>query len=96
MIEVQGTADTVSPAALARLSISRGSYGHAKDGALVGSLLGAVIGVLAASDESGGDWGGLQYVAGFTLGAGAGLVVGGVTGAVIRTEVWSDLAVGPR
>jgi hypothetical protein len=96
VIDVEGTADTVSPSALAHLWVGRGSYGHAKDGALVGSLLGAVIGVLAASGDSRGDWAGLQYVAGFTLGAGAGLLVGGVTGASIRTEVWSDLPIRPR
>jgi hypothetical protein len=96
VIDVDGTAETLAPAALARLWVGRGSYGHAKDGALVGSLLGAVIGLLAASGESSGDYAGLQYVAGFTFGAAAGLLVGGVTGAAVRTEVWSDLAIRPR
>jgi hypothetical protein len=95
VIDRRGKADSLFPPLLARLWVSRGKYGHAKEGATVGSVFGAVVGLLVSGGGS-GELAGLARVAGLTYGMAAGLVVGGLTGTAIRTEVWSELAVAPH
>ena len=48
--------------------------------------------VIVGSGGSSGDWGGLERAAGFMLGSVIALVTGGTVGAIIRTEVWSDVS----
>jgi hypothetical protein len=93
-VETEGRAQVFSGDDLARISVSRGRYGHAREGGVVGLLFGGVTGFILAGGEDGSQWGGLQRVAGSMIGSLAGLVTGGLIGAAVRTEVWSD--VSPR
>jgi len=81
--------------ALEGIAVSRGSYGHTRQGALIGLLVGGVIGgfIASASADSGDPWAGLNIVAGISLGIGAGAVVGGALGAGARTEIWSPVPI---
>jgi hypothetical protein len=79
---------------LARLSLSRGRYGHAKEGAFLGFLFGGITGFVLAGDGDGGQWEGLQRVAGFMIGSLVGFATGGLAGAALQTEVWSDVRPG--
>jgi hypothetical protein len=66
-----------------RLAVSRGSYGHAAVGALLGEILGTLAG---ATFDSRGFPEGMGSV---VLGGFAGMAVGAAVGSTIRTEVWS-------
>lgn len=94
-IEVDGRAKAFSAAEVARISISRGGYGHPKEGGLLGFLVGGVTGVAIVGGGSSNEWGGVERAAGFALGSLIGLVAGGTVGAMIRTELWSDVPPGP-
>lgn len=93
-VEVDGRDRAIAATDVARMSISRGSYGHPKEGALLGFLVGGVTGIVIVGGGSSSEWGGLERVAGFMLGSLIGLVTGGTVGAMIRTEVWSDVSPG--
>ena len=90
--QVDGRDKTIAARDVARISISRGGYGHPKEGAIVGFLVGGVTGIAVVGSGSSSDWGGLERAAGFALGSLIGLVTGGTVGALIRTEVWSDVS----
>ena len=91
-VEVDGRAKAFSAADVARLSISRGGYGHPKEGVLLGFLVGGVTGIVVVGGGSSSEWGGVERAAGFVLGSFIGLVAGGTVGAMIRTEAWSDVS----
>jgi hypothetical protein len=75
---------------IARLQVRVGRRGNAGRGALIGGIVGGVLGIACASEEGG--W--LQpspeeCVLGYTLsGAGTGLLIG----ALIRSDVWAPTA----
>ena len=75
----------ISIPARGALAMSRGSYGHWREGALIGTLLGAVVGTVIADTG----FGGLSKLSGAIIGAGAGVLLGGAIGASLQTEVWS-------
>jgi hypothetical protein len=91
-IEVDGRDKAISATDVARMSISRGSYGHPKEGGLLGFLVGGVTGIAIVGGGSSSEWGGLERAVGFALGSFIGLITGGTVGAVIRTEAWSDVS----
>ena len=80
------------------LAVSRGSYGHAREGMLIGFVVGALVGTVIASAtmDSGDPYAGLGVLVGITVGGGAGLLVGGAAGSGMRTEVWSEVPRRPR
>jgi hypothetical protein len=80
---------------LAGLSVSRGSYGHAKEGGLIGSLVGGLVGLIAVVPES-DTWAGVERAAGFMVGSLIGVVSGSLIGSAVRTEVWSEVPAPPR
>jgi hypothetical protein len=90
-LEIGGRAETAAPGDPWRLAISRGRYGHAKEGGLLGTFVGGLVGFVAAGPTS-GDFGVAQRTAGFLIGSVVGAFVGGGVGASIQTEVWSDVA----
>jgi len=92
VIDVGGRPEVLSRPHLARISVSRGRYGHAREGALAGYLLGGILGLVLAPDDPGSAWAGVGRAWGWMIGSLAGAVAGGLTGAAIRTEVWSDLS----
>ncbi len=71
------------------LAVSRGSYGHTREGAVFGALIGALVGgVLGGqAEETSSYYQGLSAFIGVFVGAAAGGVVGGAAGASVRTEV---------
>jgi hypothetical protein len=77
------------------MSVSRGSYGHAKEGALIGSLVGGLVGLIAVVPES-DTWAGVERAAGFMVGSLIGVVSGSLIGSAVRTEVWSEVPAPPR
>src|SRR5436309_6903077 len=78
---------TLKLGALDGLAVNRGSYRHTREGALIGLLVGGVIGGFIASANTDSDpWAGLNILAGISVGIGAGAVVGGAMGAGARTE----------
>ncbi len=81
--------------ALDSLAVSRGSYRHTREGALIGLLVGGFIGGLIGSTtaDSRDPWAGLNILAGIFVGIGAGAVVGGALGAGARTEIWSPVPI---
>ena len=81
--------------ALDSLAVSRGSYRHIREGALIGLLVGGFIGGLIGSTnaDSRDPWAGLNILAGISVGIGAGAVVGGALGAGARTECWSPVPI---
>jgi len=83
---------------LGRLAVSRGRYGHVREGMLIGFVVGGVVGAVIASStmDSGDPYAGLGVFMGFTLGGSAGMLVGGAVGSGTRTEVWSELPPRPR
>jgi len=93
-VEIAGRAKAFSAADVTRVSISRGSYGHPKEGAILGLLVGGVTGAVVAGGGSSSDWGGMERAAGLLLGSLIGFVTGGTVGTTIRTEVWSDVSPG--
>lgn len=97
-LETKDEARLIPAGDLVRLSISRGTYGHKQEGAIVGMLFGGITGFLLVAPEPSDNYG-MARVAGLVFGSLIGGVVGGVAGAAIRTEVWSDIppaALGPR
>jgi hypothetical protein len=83
---------------LGRLAVSRGTYGHAREGALLGILIGGLVGtvVASASGDSGDPFARLNVLMGTMVGATGGALVGAAVGSGTRTEVWSDLPPRPR
>lgn len=80
------------------LAVSRGSYGHVREGGLIGLLVGVLVGTVvgSASSDSGDPFAGLNALVGTMAGAAAGALIGGAIGAGTRTEVWSELPRRPR
>jgi len=83
---------------LGGLAVTRGSYGHTREGALIGVLVGGIVGAVVASAtmDSGDPFAGLGVFIGATAGAAGGALVGGALGGGMRTEVWSELPRRPR
>jgi hypothetical protein len=73
------------------LAVSRGSYGHVREGMLIGALAGGLLGALIGNTDSGDSYQGLNVLVGIAVGSAAGTVVGGAVGASVRTEVWSPV-----
>lgn len=90
-VEVGDRSRAIPAEDLAQLSLSRGSYGHAKEGALVGSMLGAIVGFIVTAPEGTGQWRIAAKVAGSAIGSLAGLLTGSLIGSAIRAEVWSEV-----
>lgn len=80
---------------LARAAVLRGRTGSAREFALVGMVVGGLIGfAIASANTSQDDWfRGLEQMSGASAGALVGLVAGGVLGAQVRTPMWSDVDV---
>ena len=89
-IDIGGHADVIPVAAMKRVSLSRGSYGHAKEGGVLGFLLGGLIGFVVAADNEGGQWG-VEQATGYLIGSFVGGMAGAFTGSAVRTEVWSEV-----
>jgi len=83
---------------LGTLAVSRGSYGHALGGQLIGFVVGGLVGALLASStqDSGDSFAGVGVLLGITIGGSAGTLVGGAVGSGTRTEVWSEIPLEPR
>ena len=81
---------------LGRLAVSRGSYGHARAGALIGLVVGGVVGAAIGASTMDDPYVGLGGFLGFGIGGSAGVLLGGAVGSGIRTEVWSDVPRSPR
>jgi hypothetical protein len=85
-----GVPDTIGieQAAIRRVEVSHGTRGHALPGMLIGGAAGAGLGaaIFACNHCFGGS------VAGAILGGGSGLLIGGVLGALTRSERWVPIA----
>jgi hypothetical protein len=90
-VQARGQTRVIPTGNLAGISVSRGSYGHAKEGGLLGLLGGGLIGSIVVSPES-SDWSGVEHLAGFVIGSLVGFATGSVIGATVRTEVWSEVS----
>ena len=76
---------------LGRLAISRGRYNHAREGMVIGVVVGGAVGALIGGSQESDDWIKLNGVVGFWIGSLVGVLVGGAVGSTARTDVWSDL-----
>jgi hypothetical protein len=85
-----GVPDTIGirQAAIRSVEVSHGTRGHVLTGMLIGGAAGAGLGaaVAACNNCFGGP------VAGAILGGGSGLLIGGVIGALTRSERWVPIA----
>jgi hypothetical protein len=77
-----------------RLDVSTGRHGHPWTGMLIGLLGGAAAGagIAAAAYDSNEDFYALVVLVGAGIGAGSGLLVGAVAGALIKTERWEEIS----
>ena len=80
--------------AITQLDVSVGRKGHLPQGLLLGSVGGGSIGALAGTqvDCSGYEQGLCMAYLG-AIGAGVGAILGGVIGAAIRTERWTEVRI---
>lgn len=83
-------------AGLSRVEVSRGEKGHTAAGIGLGFLAGAGIGALIGVKDTQGEdslevW--MNVLAWSGIGAGVGMLVGGVIGAVYKTEKWEQVPV---
>ena len=83
---------------LGRLAVSRGRFGHPREGMLIGFVVGALVGTAVASSttESGDPWAGLGIFVGAMFGGGVGALVGAGVGSGMRSDVWSEVPPRPR
>jgi hypothetical protein len=84
-----GVADTIGidQAAIRRVEVSHGTRGHVLTGMLIGGAAGTGLGAAVACNNCFGG-----PVAGAILGGGSGLLIGGVIGALTRSERWVSIA----
>ncbi|MGE5180392.1 MAG: hypothetical protein ACM3PF_15005 [Bacteroidota bacterium] len=80
----------VAVVSVTSLERSAGKHGHAWTGIGIGLLVGVGVGALIGSQYAEDDpgFGGLHIAVGAIGGGAAGMLVGGVVGASIRTERW--------
>jgi hypothetical protein len=82
---------------VSRLRVSSGTEGHAETGLLLGALAGIPVGYgVATTQKKPTGWGEVisgEQAAGFALSWVACTAVGGVLGAIIRTDRWHDVDV---
>jgi hypothetical protein len=83
---------------LGGLAVSRGSFGHAREGMLIGFVVGGLVGTVVGASrmDSGDQFVDLSAFMGFAIGGAAGGLVGGAAGSGTRTEIWSEVPRRPR
>jgi len=89
------TADHVeqrfSTTALEALAVSRRKHGHVVPGLLLGTVAGFAFAVVAQGNPTQGGYCFYCYL----IAVPSGVLVGGVTGALIRTPVWEQVQMPP-
>jgi hypothetical protein len=84
-------------AGVSRFEVSQGQKGHALAGAGLGLLAGAGLGALIGATNCGSacsgsdDLGGLAVLIWSGIGAGVGLVAGGVIGSTLKSDRWEEV-----
>lgn len=86
-LQPDSTALVLARARVTSVDVSRGRHGHAGTGALVGLVVGGVLGAAAGADCE-GDFLCPGPGAGAALVGGTGLVIGALIGVLDRTERW--------
>jgi hypothetical protein len=78
-------------ASVTRLEVPRGRKSHVLPGLGLGYLVGAVVGAAVSDCEPSSSTQGICEAVPIALGASAGLVIGAIFGALIKTDRWEEV-----